>query len=361
MKRIGFLWEKFIDRDNIKLAIKEVNKTHRSKFGKPNKVVLWVETNLEECVNNLIGIVSDENFKPSPTKHKTIWDNSAMKYREIDEPPLWPDQYIHHMLIQVLQPIMMRGMDYWCCASIKGRGTKRGIRGIKRWMRNEEETKYAAELDIYHFYDSLKQNVVIKRMKKLIKDKKILAFIKKLTFDGIKIGAYFSQWFANTVLQELDVFIRQQLHIKYYIRYMDNLTLFSNNKTKLHYALNKIKSQLKSYFLEIKNNWQIYPTNKRLVCGLGYRYGHHYSILRKRSLFKLKRHIRLILRRQRRNLWIGFRVAAGLVSRVAQLKWCNSKNFRDKMPNGLILKMRNIVSESRRRLNVRIHFQSLLV
>ena len=317
MKRIGFLWEKFIDRDNIKLAIKEVNKTHRSKFGKPNKVVLWVETNLEECVNNLIGIVSDENFKPSPTKHKTIWDNSAMKYREIDEPPLWPDQYIHHMLIQVLQPIMMRGMDYWCCASIKGRGTKRGIRGIKRWMRNEEETKYAAELDIYHFYDSLKQNVVIKRMKKLIKDKKILAFIKKLTSDGIKIGAYFSQWFANTVLQELDVFIRQQLHIKYYIRYMDNLTLFSNNKTKLHYALNKIKSQLKSYFLEIKNNWQIYPTNKRLVCGLGYRYGHHYSILRKRSLFKLKRHIRLILRRQRRNLWIGFRVAAGLVSRVA--------------------------------------------
>ena len=361
MKRIGFLWEKFIDRDNIKLAIKEVNKTHRSKFGKPNKVVLWVEANLEECVDNLIEIVSEENFKPSPTKHKTIWDNSAMKYREIDEPPLWPDQYIHHMLIQVLQPIMMRGMDYWCCASIKGRGTKRGIRGIKRWMRNEEETKYAAELDIYHFYDSLKQNVVIKRMKKLIKDKKILAFIKKLTSDGIKIGAYFSQWFANTVLQELDVFIRQQLHIKYYIRYMDNLTLFSNNKTKLHYALNKIKSQLKSYSLEIKNNWQIYPTNKRLVCGLGYRYGHHYSILRKRSLFKLKRHIRLILRRQRRNLWIGFRVAAGLVSRVAQLKWCNSKNFRDKIPNGLILKMRNIVSESRRRLNVRIHLQSLSV
>lgn len=361
MKRIGFLWEKFIDRDNIKLAIKEVNKTHRSKFGKPNKVVLWVETNLEECVDKLIGIVRNENFKPSPTKHKTIWDNSAMKYREIDEPPLWPDQYIHHMLIQVLQPIMMRGMDYWCCASIKGRGTKRGIRGIKKWMRNEEETKYAAELDIYHFYDSLKQSVVIKRMKKLIKDKKILAFIKKLISDGIKIGAYFSQWFANTALQELDIFIRQQLHIKYYIRYMDNLTLFSDNKTKLHYAFNKIKSQLKSYSLEIKNNWQIYPTNKRLVCGLGYRYGHHYSILRKRSLFKLKRHIRLILRRQRRNLWIGFKVAAGLVSRVAQLKWCNSKNFKDNMPDGLVLKMRNIVSESRRRLNVRIHLQSLSV
>lgn len=50
---------------------------------------------------------------------------------------------------------MMRGMDYWCCASIKGRGTKRGIKGIKKWIKDELNSVYAAELDIYHFYESL--------------------------------------------------------------------------------------------------------------------------------------------------------------------------------------------------------------
>lgn len=87
---------------------------------------------------------------------------------------------------------MMRGMDYWCCASIRGRGTQRGIKGIKKWMKDTDNTRFAAELDIYHFYESLKPRIVMKRMKKLIKDKKILAFIKVLISKGITIGAYFS-------------------------------------------------------------------------------------------------------------------------------------------------------------------------
>lgn len=357
MKRIGFLWEKFIDKENIIKAIQEVNKTHRTKYGKPNKVVLWVESTLEERIEELIQIVEDENFKPNLTKEKEIWDNSAMKYRKINEPLLWPDQYIHHMLIQVLEPVMMRGMDYWCCASIKGRGTKRGIRGIKRWMKNKENTKYAMEIDIYHFYESLTWEVVMDRMKKLIKDIKILSFIEKLISDGIKIGAYFSQWFANTILQEVDVFIRQELHAKYYLRYMDNLTIFSSNKKELHYIFIKIKEKLKSYSLKIKNNWQIYPTDKRLVCGLGYRYSSNFSLLRKRSFFKLKRHLRLINRRIKAKLRIGFKLAAGFISRVGAFKWSNNKNFLKSLPANLISQMKKIISISRRRLNDRIQFQ----
>jgi len=61
---------------------------------------------------------------------------------------------------------MMRGMDYWCCASIRGRGIKRGKQGLERWIRKDiEGTHYAAELDIYHFYESLKPEIVIIRMK----------------------------------------------------------------------------------------------------------------------------------------------------------------------------------------------------
>lgn len=59
-------------------------------------------------------------------------------------------------------------------------------------MKDTNNTRFAAELDIYHFYESLKPRIVMKRMKKLIKDKKILDFIKILISKGITIGAYFS-------------------------------------------------------------------------------------------------------------------------------------------------------------------------
>lgn len=356
MKRVGFLWEKFISEENILRAIKEVNKTHRTKHGRPNKKVKWVEETIEDRVEDLKKII-ENNFIPAKTKEKRIYDKSAQKYRIIHEPPLWPDQYIHHMLIQVLEPIMMRGMDYWCCASIKGRGTKRGIKGIKKWIKDDLNSVYAAELDIYHFYENLQPQVVMKRMKKLIKDKKILDFISILISTGITIGAYFSQWFANTVLQELDWFIRQELKLPYYIRYMDNLTLFSNNKKYLHYCINKIKERLLSLKLRLKNNWQVFPINKRLICALGYRFNKNFSLLRKRSLFKLKRHYRIVLNKFQKHKRIGFVLASGLIARIGQFKWCNNYNLCKYIDKGIIMKMKQIISSSRRRLNDRIQLQ----
>jgi hypothetical protein len=76
LKRIGYLWEPFISNENILKAIKEVNKTHRTSHGEPNKTVIWVEKNLEECIIKLRKLVEND-FQPSPTKEKRIYDKSA--------------------------------------------------------------------------------------------------------------------------------------------------------------------------------------------------------------------------------------------------------------------------------------------
>ena len=90
MKRVGFLWEKFISEENILRAIKEVNKTHKTKHGRPNKKVKWVEETIEDRIEDLKKLV-ENNFIPAETKEKRIYDKSAQKYRIIHEPPLWPD------------------------------------------------------------------------------------------------------------------------------------------------------------------------------------------------------------------------------------------------------------------------------
>ena len=346
MKRDKHLFEKLISDENILEAIDEVNKTHRTQHGRKNKIVAWVERTKSERVIRLRNMVLD-GFYNTPSKKKTIWDKSARKFREICEPPIWPDQYIHHMIIQVLKPVMMRGMDPWCCGSIPGRGQSYGVTGIKKWIKyDRKNTKYCAELDIRHFYDSILPDIVMARMNELIKDKRMIDTIYRIVKDGIQIGSYSSQWFANTILQPLDHYIREVLKIKHYIRYMDNLTLFGCNKRKLATAVRRIKRWLNEHQLELKHTWQIFPVEKRAVNALGFRFFKNGKIiLRKHTLLVLKRKLRKIDKRISVNKKISCKDASGMLSRLAMLDNCNSINIRKKyIQKGLRKYLRNTVS-----------------
>lgn len=329
MKRTRDLYPILISDENLTQAITEVNRTHRWRpHHKPNKVVAWVESDIPQRVLDLRNII-EAGFQPAPATMKRRWDKSAGKWRDIHEPRLWPDQYIHHALIQALQPTLMRGMDNWCCGSIRGRGIHYGQRAIKRWMKNDRKgTKYCAELDIHHFYDSLSPQVVFDSLKTLVKDRRVLDLIWRVIKDGILIGAYYSQWFANTVLQPLDHLIRQGgFRVSHYIRYMDNFTIFSPNKRALKKLVKAIGEWLAAHGLRFKSNWQIFKTSDRLPTALGYRYGQGYTLLRKRNLFRLKRQLASYYRKVKRGIKIPASMAQGLLSRLGQLKHCNFRHI----------------------------------
>ncbi len=291
MKRMNHIFERLISDDNLMLALQEVNRTHRwLPRHKPNKTVAWVELDMQARVKELRKIIED-GFMPTPIIKKRRWDRSACKWRDICEPALWPDQYVHHALIQVIEPVMMRGMDKYCCGSIRNRGIHYGMKAIEKWMETDRKgTKYCFECDIHHFYDSIKPKYVHDRMKQLIKDRRVLDLIERITHDGIQIGVYTSQWFANTVLQPLDHMIREGgFRVTHYLRYMDNFTIFSSNKRKLTKLRKAMEKWLDSRELQLKSNWQIFPTDSRMPTALGYRYGRGYTLLRKRNLLRVKR------------------------------------------------------------------------
>jgi hypothetical protein len=326
MKRVGHIFETLISDENIKKAIDEVNRTHRwEPRHRVNKVVAWVESTKQERIEELHRLIV-EGFNPSPAAEKKRWDKAAGKWRNIHEPRLYPDQYVHHILVQALQPVMMRGMDLCACGSIRGRGIHYGIKKLKRWMKEDgKDTKYCAELDIHHFYDSLKPEVVMDRLRHLIKDERTLDLCWRVVKGGVSIGAYTSQWFANTTLQPLDMMIHErQYRVTHYIRYMDNFTIFSPNKKALHGLIKDIDTWLKAHGMELKDNWQVFPTKSRLPTALGYRYGHGYTILRKRNLFRLKRQMMSYRKKRRRRRRIPHSLAFGLLSRLGQMKHCNS-------------------------------------
>lgn len=326
MKRESHLYEKLVSEENLRTAILEVNRGHRwCKNHQPNHTVQKVEADIDGYVVKLREVFNT-GFAPGKIHTSTRWDKSAGKWRDISEPQLWPDQYVHHALVQVLEPVMMRGMDKYCCGSICGRGIKYGKTAIEHWIKTDSRgTKYCLQLDIHHFYDSLSSEVVLKRMRDLIKDCKILNIVESVLSSGVLIGCYTSQWFANTVLQPLDQLIHNSGYCSYYTRYMDNFTIFGSNKRKLKKLFEMIQGWLAEHHLTIKSDWQIFPIKSRLPSAMGFRYGKGYTLLRKRNLLRLKRQLSRLRYKQRNHKFITAAFASGLLSRLGQLR--NSRNY----------------------------------
>lgn len=367
----GELFQQLISDENLGRAIDEVNRTHHWRtHHRPNGCTAWVEETKPERIEELREIIVN-GFVPKPPRVTRRWDASAQKWRIVSEPAQWPDQYVHHALVQVLQPVLMRGMDFYCCGSIKKRGPHHGRQAIERWMEKDPKgTKYEFSGDIYHFYESLKPEVVMARMRQLCKDRLVLDLIWRIVKDGVLIGAYTSQWFANTVLQPLDQLIRQSGLAKYYVRYMDNLTIFGPNKRKLKKLKALVDAWLEAHELRLKCDWQIFPTAKktartplkaprrgcarpqgRLPDAVGYRYGRGYTIPRKHNLIRLKRAVARYRKRRDSGKRVLAGMAASILSRCGQLKHCNNVNLYRIIFGGerLMRELKRIIREKHRK------------
>ena len=355
MKRANHIFEQLVSDGNLRLALVDVNASHRwLPKHRPNKTVAWVEQDMDARVSELREIIFQVVYHKrqlSKPKKKQRYDKSAGKWRIINEPKLWPDEYIHHALVQVLQPTMMRGMDRHCCGSIRKRGIHYGKKKIEKWMKTDPKgTKYTEELDIHHFYDSIDTKYVMLRLRMLFKDWRVLKLCEEVLRYGVLIGLYTSQWFANTLLQPLDQLIRDSGLCRHYIRYMDNFTIFGSNKRKLRRLRGLIEKWLASIRLSLKSNWQVFPTSARMPCALGYRFGRGYTLLKKRNLFRLKRKLNEYYRRKRKHRKISTRMATGLLSRLGQLKHCNHKNVYEIIYHGKVQRdLKSVVRNDMRR------------
>lgn len=108
--------------------------------------------------------------------------------------------------------------------------------------------------------------------------------------DGIPIGNYLSQWLANVYLAYFDHYCKEILLCRYYYRYCDDIVILGNNKEKLHYICNEIrKYMINKLNVSIKDNYQIFPIDRRGIDFLGYRFFHGYILVRKRIVKDMKR------------------------------------------------------------------------
>lgn len=357
-KRVGYLYDKMVDRDFIRAVIQEAAKGRRSR-----KDIAPVLADLDGYVEKTYELVATESFVPSEPKIREIYDESSEKHRKIKMVPFWPDGVIQWMLVTVMKPVLMRGMHPWSCASIPGRGGKRIHKKIRGALRNDPKgTKYAAELDVAQYYPSISGKKLIWALARKIKDKRFLRTVYSIIEScggGLAIGYYICQWLANFYLESLDQYIMTLPGVKYMTRYMDNITLLGPNKKQLHKARKLIAAFMQQRLgLSMKANWQIYPTAKRMVSAVGYRFSRTHIILRKRNFLRFTRQCRRVKKRLDAGKPIMFAQASGLLSRTGQLKHCNSHKIRVKYVDPIGIKnLKEVVrNESKRRQRAQQRF-----
>lgn len=160
-------------------------------------------------------------------------------------------------------------------------------------------------------------------------------------------GNYTSQWFANFYLQDLDHYIKEQLKVPYYIRYMDDMVIFHRNKKELHKMKDEIEKFLQREGLKLKENWQLFKVDSRPIDFLGYRFYRGYTTLRSNNFLRIKRRVKKVYKKGKLNK----KDASAIISYHGWIKHSNSFEFNKKYirPYTDIKKCKEVVSNANRK------------
>ena len=220
------------------------------------------------------------------------------KMREIADLPFFPDRIVHWALMQVLETMFLRNLIPQSYAAMPGRGTHQALRTLKRYLRRPD-AKYALKMDIRKFFPSIDKGVLMEKLERRIKDEGALWLLGRIIHDyphpGIPIGNYTSQFLANFYLSDLDHYMKEQFHCKYYLRYMDDIIILGWKKHWLHRARRRVADIIPPWGLRLKGNWQVFPVEDRGVDFVGYRTFHRYCLIRKATKVRMKRAVNRIV------------------------------------------------------------------
>lgn len=241
MKRVGNLYPLICDIENIKLAHKNARK------GKTHyKEVKLVDSDVDYYCNLIQEMLVNKTFVNSPYEVFTKVDKG--KEREIYRLPYFPDRIIHHAILQVLEPIWKKTFINNTYQSIKGRGVHKAKKDISKVIASYNGDVYYLQMDIEKFYPSVDNQIMCDIVEKKIKCKDTLWLLSEIinSTKGLPIGNYISQYLGNLYVTYVDHYVKNELKIKHYYRYCDDIVVLGKSRQSLEKVCKVISSKLQS-------------------------------------------------------------------------------------------------------------------
>lgn len=331
MKRIGNIYPKIYEYDNIKEAHRRArkDKIHYT-------AVQMVDENPEAHFVEIQEMLRNKTYEVGKYKCKTIKEHNK-KERYIMKLPYYPDRIIQWAIMLQLEKYFLKTFCFHSCASIPRGGQAR----VHKLMDKYTGYKYCLELDIKKFYPNIDRNVLKQLLRHKFKDQDLLDLLDLIIDSspkdenslqdqyqrGVPIGSYLSQFLANFYLCYFDHWLKEEKKCKCVVRYMDNIIIYGNDKNELRQLKNEIEIYLwDNLHLKLKENWQIYPVAARPVDFIGYRYGEGYKLMRKSTAQRFKKLCYKVIR----NGYCDQHDAQALASYFGLAVWGDCKRLWDK-------------------------------
>ena len=339
MKRLNNLYSATYELNNIiemtdKVCSRVRNKRKVDKF----------ETYKSEHLLNIKNRLESKNIKIE--KYNIFMINDP-KYRIIMSLDI-EDKIINHliakyMLVKVFENKYIDSM----VATRTLKGTSYGIKLLKKYLNKIKKYNnfYILKIDISKYFYSIDHNVLKEILRKNIKDEdalnilnniidstnmpyinekitklklskikflkesninnkyKLIGEVEKIPLyeygKGVCIGNQTSQSFGLIYLYELNHYIKEKLHIKYFVNYMDDFVILHEDKEYLKYCLKEIEYRLNNiYKLKINNNKTKINNIKEGIDFLGYRF----YLKNNKVIIKIRNHTKKKFKRKAKEL-----------------------------------------------------------
>lgn len=285
MKRIGFLYARAFTPQALLAAF---HAAARRKHGK--RACFNFEKHLACNLDALHRELMDGSYTPRPYYSFMVYEP---KPRRIFA-PAFRDLVVQHAIAAVVGPIFDRGFIDQSFACRTGMGTHKAADYAQAALHACAPDSYTLKLDIRKFFYRIDRGILRGLIEHRIKDRRFVDLMMQFADHGepvgIPIGNLLSQLYALIYLNPLDHFIKRELGVKHYCRYVDDFVLFGLSRDVLLAHKTRIVTFIAGLGLELSKS-----TLARVTCGVnfvGYRTWASKRFVRRHSLFTFRRAVK---------------------------------------------------------------------
>ena len=375
-KSYNHLWENMIDPANMERCIKKASRGKRKR-----QSVRKVLNDMDGHIRELTDLLDNEQLKPVHCEKTKTTEGSRRKERKISKVGFKYEQIVDHLLLSQLVPILEKKQNQHSYSCIEGRGPHKAKRTAQIWCNSYKGKKfYVAELDVKSAYETVDLDLLYSRYKKMIRDQKFLRLIERNIYgtynptkedrerakkEGLPLGRSTSPWHANFYFQTLDYYILQELKPDHYMRFADNLFLWSKSKKELHKMVRAIGDYLQvNLHQRLKGDWQVYrfeyferkteKTRGRTINCIGFVIHHNRVTMRKSILKRKRRRVYRLDKKLKTGKKITHKLASAILSDIGEFRHYRCHNYFEKYLAPILTKkvkrlLRKIVREHQKK------------
>lgn len=331
MHREGYIIEEIVEYSNMSDSFDQVLRGTKRKESRQGR---WLLAHREEVIRELSNRIKTGTYTVKDYREREINENGKIRRIQI---LTMRDRIAVHAIMAVVDRHLKKRFIRTTSASIKERGMHDLLAYIHRDMQEQPETtRYCYKFDVSKFYESIDQDCVMDCVKKVFKDRRLIALLDgfvRMMPKGLSIGLRSSQGLGNLLLSvHLDHVLKDECGVRHFYRYCDDGVVLAGSKRELWEVRGIVHRQMESIGLKVKDNERIFPVTEGIDF-LGYVIRPDYIRLRKRIKKKAAAKLNEVKSRKRRREIIaslyGMAKHADCNNMFHQLTGKKMKSFKD--------------------------------